>query len=880
MKPAIARRRHRSARPKITFEKLEDRKLLATLDILAAGTSGTEQINLVVDNQVVATFDDLGTGAYANRFNTLTYQSEETISAGDVRIEFVNDAYSPVYRDVQIDAIVIDGERFEAESSDVFSTGTWKRADGVVAGYRESEFLQVNGYFQFADPIVAAVNSPDVYHRSFDPNVGTILTAFSANDPQNPQDPWDILTSWKSAIDELDSLGVDEVTFAVYRNAQGGYLTGGPTIATVTSAVQYANEKGFSVTMLPLFEANGGWRGDYDPSGSEQTVFRNEYTQLISDLAGIEGIDRFSVASELNAIVNNTNNHVWIQRLVSIVQSKFDSVGNTTGRIGVTANFDAYDNPQHTALLTNSGLDYVGVSAYYSVLDRSDASLVADVGEVSDFAFQRLVENWTGQLDRLSAFGSDNGLSVVIQEFGAVQRNYAAVAPFAVTPGNWVDDGSPYQFAADPAEQAALYESLIEALDDRAEDFESVVFWTWEHGASRGTRSYINAPAGTTQYIESFAIWPTDGGAGEYLSNFLSTAVDGPVSTVGIEVTGTESNDSLTGDLLDDVLQGFGGDDILFGDAGDDELHGGAGSDQITAGAGNDRVFGGSYSDTIWGNEGNDTIDAGSGYDEVFGGQGDDTILGHWGNDTLDGGEGADRIDGGVGDDLIHGQSGSDILDGGQGNDTIYGGSEQDSISGGDGNDTIYAGTYADTVHGDEGNDIIWASSGWDVLWGGQGADQIYGQWGNDTLHGGIGDDILSGGVGNDTLDGGEGYDRALFSGSRESYTITLIEDGIYQVAGTDGVDTISNIELISFDDGEVELELRSTAVTQRGLRSATHSDASSSRIDQTEDAVMPHLFGSTSETDLDSDKKENESQRVNINLAETDDFFASLAIG
>ena len=120
MKPSI--RRRRSARPKITFEKLEERKLLATLDILAAGTSGTERINLYVDSQIVATFDDLGTGAYSNRFNTLSYQSEEAISAGDVRIEFVNDAYTPIYRDVQIDAIVIDGQRFEAESPDVFST--------------------------------------------------------------------------------------------------------------------------------------------------------------------------------------------------------------------------------------------------------------------------------------------------------------------------------------------------------------------------------------------------------------------------------------------------------------------------------------------------------------------------------------------------------------------------------------------------------------------------------------------------------------------------------------------------------------------------------------------------------------------------------------
>ena len=656
-------------------------------------------------------------------------------------------------------------------------------------------------------------------------------------------------------------------------------------LATVESAVQYANEKGFSVTMLPLFEANGGWRGNYDPSGSERTVFRSEYNQLVSDLAHIEGIDRFSVASELNALVNNTNNHAWIQGLVSNVESAFASVGNTQGRIGITANFDAYDNWQHTELLTQSGLDYVGVSAYYSVLDRADAGLVSGIGQVSDTTFRKLVENWTGQLDRLSTFGSENGLSVVIQEFGAVQQNYAAVAPFAVTPGNWVDDGSPYQYTADAAEQAALYKSLIEALDGRAQEFESVVFWTWEHGASRGSRSYANAPAGTTQYIEAFAIWPTDGGAGEYLSSFLATAVDGPASTVGIEVLGTEANDSLTGDLLDDVLQGFGGDDTLFGDEGNDEIHGGSGFDQITGGLGNDRIFGGSYRDTIWGNEGNDIIDAGSGYDEVFGGQGDDTIYGQWGKDTLDGGEGADRIDGGVSDDLIYGQSGSDILDGGDGNDTIHGGSEQDTISGGDGNDTIHAGTYADTVRGDAGDDIVWASSGWDVVFGNAGADQLYGQWGNDTIDGGIGDDVLSGGVGNDALDGGEGYDEALFSGNRESYTITLLENGNYQVAGTDGIDTLTNIELIRFDDGEWELDQTaelapsSQNIALGDLRSAANPISSPSHVELSLDTNTPLRLGAAVDVDFDS-KEENIARRVDAELTATDDFFASLTIG
>ena len=116
-----------------------------------------------------------------------------------------------------------------------------------------------------------------------------------------------------------------------------------------------------------------------------------------------------------------------------------------------------------------------------------------------------------------------------------------------------------------------------------------------------------------------------------------------------------------------------------------------------------------------------------------------------------------------------------------------------------------------------------------------------------ETVYGGTGDDVLSGGVGNDTLDGGEGYDRALFSGNRDSYTITRLDNGSYRIAGTDGVDTLTGIEVIEFDDGEVELVKQTNGVTTPDLQQ--------------------------------SDDEENESSRTEANLANTDDMFASLVI-
>ena len=75
------------------------------------------------------------------------------MTADDIRIEFVNDLFDPdngIDRNVRIDAIAIDGVRFETESSDVFSTGTWLSADGISPGSGRGEFLHGNGFFQFS----------------------------------------------------------------------------------------------------------------------------------------------------------------------------------------------------------------------------------------------------------------------------------------------------------------------------------------------------------------------------------------------------------------------------------------------------------------------------------------------------------------------------------------------------------------------------------------------------------------------------------------------------------------------------------------------------------------------------------------------------------
>ena len=72
-----------------------------------------------------------------------------------------------------------------------------------------------------------------------------------------------------------------------------------------------------------------------------------------------------------------------------------------------------------------------------------------------------------------------------------------------------------------------------------------------------------------------------------------------------------------------------------------------------------------------------------------------------------------------------------------------------------------------------------------------------------------MGDDTLTGGAGDDMLFGGNGTDYAAFSGVQANYTVTDNMDGTYLVVdnvGTDGSDTLSNIEFLIFSDVTVDI--------------------------------------------------------------------------
>ena len=189
--------------------------------------------------------------------------------------------------------------------------------------------------------------------------------------------------------------------------------------------------------------------------------------------------------------------------------------------------------------------------------------------------------------------------------------------------------------------------------------------------------------------------------------------------------------------------------------------------------------------------------------------------LGTAGNDTITGIAGKN-------DPILFGLGGNDRIDGLTGNDKMFGGT---------GDDTYVVDSLTDyaTEYANEGTDTIEASLTFSLVdtdgAGANGANvenltltgtaaingtgntldnALIGNSAANTLSGGDGNDTITGGGGNDTIDGGIGTnDTVVLTGLATNYTFSATQI-IDNRAGSDGTDTISNIEYVKFSDGSI----------------------------------------------------------------------------
>ena len=92
----------------------------------------------------------------------------------------------------------------------------------------------------------------------------------------------------------------------------------------------------------------------------------------------------------------------------------------------------------------------------------------------------------------------------------------------------------------------------------------------------------------------------------------------------------------------------------------------------------------------------------------------------------------------------------------------------------------------------------------------------LSGSDGIDSLKGGLGNDIFQGNSGNDTIDGGKNYDIAVYSGNFADYTFAIADEIVTVTdngsSANDGIDTLSNIEKLTFGD-------KNALVTSKGIK-------------------------------------------------------------
>jgi glucose/arabinose dehydrogenase len=342
--------------------------------------------------------------------------------------------------------------------------------------------------------------------------------------------------------------------------------------------------------------------------------------------------------------------------------------------------------------------------------------------------------------------------------------------------------------------------------------------------------------------------------------NLYLVDIDGDIFKLTPMGTFGDQGDTLRGLAGNDMLFGGSGNDTLAGGADADMLFGGPGTDTADysaspaavtlnlltgLGSGSDaqgdiltgieNIIGSAFDDTLTGDTGPNVL---------AGGPGADALTGHGGIDTADyssssagvnvtlggsgtGGDaqgdtlsGIENIIGSALVDTLTGDTNANTLTGGSGADTLNGGGNNDTLIGGPGGDTLNGGTETDTAdysssslgvtvnlqtntgsNGDAQGDTF---NSIENIIGSAFGDMLTGDSGANAFNAGNGDDTLTGGGGADTLEGGRGIDTAVFSGPRSAYTITHSGNTLTVAGGSDGSDTLTHIEKLTFSDGTV----------------------------------------------------------------------------
>jgi glucose/arabinose dehydrogenase len=206
------------------------------VSVYAAGTSAAgvyPTAQLLIDDQVVATYSDIHGDANARSFQKFVYASPVALTPAQVKVKYVNDdVINGEDRNLRVDKIMLNNLSYESEDPGVLSTGTWAAGSGCAAGNKQSEWLHCGGYFSYGTAVPPPLPPPS------DSGTSTLK----------------IYAAGTSALGVYPTMGllIDGILTASFTNINGDaqnrqykeYIYTSPTKLTVSQIkIQFANDE-------------------------------------------------------------------------------------------------------------------------------------------------------------------------------------------------------------------------------------------------------------------------------------------------------------------------------------------------------------------------------------------------------------------------------------------------------------------------------------------------------------------------------------------------------------------------------------------------------------------------------------------------------------
>ncbi len=294
-------------------------------------------MQLLIAGQPVATFNNVGGNYLTRQFVAFDYTHPTPVALGDIRVAFTNDGLTAAGADknLRVDAVILDGVRNETEAPTTFSNGTYIAPQGRTLGKLQTEYLHLNGYFQYGAP-------------------GSII---------------EIRAAGKTAQEQMQ-LQVNGTPVATFDNVGGNYFNGqyqsyiylAPSTVTLDQIrVAYTNDGLTSTGVDKNLRVDGVFLdGVFNHSEAANVFSTGTYIQGIGRAPGLwqseylhaNGYFQYASSAVPGTLALGSNN-ISVNEEAGTVSIPVVRTGGSDGTVGLrytTVNASALDGSDYTAI--------------------------------------------------------------------------------------------------------------------------------------------------------------------------------------------------------------------------------------------------------------------------------------------------------------------------------------------------------------------------------------------------------------------------------------------------------------------------------------------------------------------------------------------------